>query len=118
MAFARTPSTASASMSASSAGTPAPRRGASAAVALVVSLLLLPGCALRDQTPGACKLPPRAEHAVARFVHRSGAHYLQRDKRWAAEPIGGSGKPLCAVGCTLCCLSMALAEQGIDLSPP
>jgi hypothetical protein len=63
-------------------------------------------------------LPPRAEHPVARFVHSSGAHYLQRDKRWAAEPIGGSGKPLRNVGCTLCCLSMALAEQGIDLRPP
>ena len=72
---------------------------------MLAALLILAGCARRDQTPGACKLPPRAKEEVPRFVHASRAHYFQRDKRWAAEPIGGSGKPLGAVGCTLCCLS-------------
>ena len=33
------------------------------------------------------------------------------------EPIGGSSKPLGTVGCTVCCLSMALAQHGIDLTP-
>ncbi|HEX5177664.1 MAG TPA: C39 family peptidase [Chthoniobacteraceae bacterium] len=47
----------------------------------------------------------------------SRAHYSQRDERWASEPIGGSGKPLRRVGCTVCCLSMALAQHGIQYTP-
>jgi hypothetical protein len=92
------------------------RRTDCTGVFLLVAAFLLAGCAGRDATPGACKLPPRSEHAVSRFVHSS-PHYLQRDWRWAMDQIGGSGKPLFAVGCTLCCLSMGLAEQGIDLAP-
>ena len=89
------------------------------AVALLLALLVvLTGCASHDGTPGACKLPAQTEAFSPRFVLSSRVHYSQRDTRWAAEPIGGSSKPLGAVGCTVCCLSMALAQHGIDLTPP
>jgi hypothetical protein len=84
---------------------------------LLVAAFLLAGCARRESTPGACRLPARSRQNVSRFVVSSPAYYVQRDKRWANEPIGGSGKPLAAVGCTVCCLSMALAQEGIDLNP-
>jgi Peptidase C39 family len=44
--------------------------------------------------------------------------YLQNDPRWKNELIGGSQQTLGAVGCTVCCVSMALAHYGIDLPPP
>ena len=44
--------------------------------------------------------------------------YLQNDPRWQDELIGGSQQTLGAVGCTVCCVSMALAHYGIDLPPP
>lgn len=31
--------------------------------------------------------------------------------------IGGSGEPLSAVGCAVCCVSMAFAQAGVDLDP-
>lgn len=43
--------------------------------------------------------------------------YLQTDPQWAHEKIGGSGEELRAVGCTNCCLCMALAQHGIVLDP-
>ena len=42
--------------------------------------------------------------------------YCRRIRR-ASEKIGGSGEPLRGVGCTICCLSMALAHHGIRLDP-
>ena len=104
-------------MSASIKQTPAPGSGTWLAFLALAALLFSSGCARRDPTPGACNLPARTKEPVPRFAHTSGVYYRQRDKRWAAEPIGGSGKPLAAVGCTICCLSMALNQQGIDLKP-
>jgi len=43
--------------------------------------------------------------------------YLQTDPRWVNEELGESGARMSAVGCTVCCLSMALAHHGIDLNP-
>ncbi len=43
--------------------------------------------------------------------------YLQGDPRWAKDRVGGSGETIHAVGCTLCCLSMALAHHDIDMNP-
>lgn len=43
--------------------------------------------------------------------------YLQTDPRWVNEELGESGARMGAVGCTVCCLSMALAHHGIDLNP-
>ena len=79
--------------------------------------MFLAGCAVREKTSIECRLSPRAKETVPRFVLASRTHFLQRDERWASEPIGGSGKPLRAVGCTICCLSMALAQHGIELTP-
>jgi len=45
------------------------------------------------------------------------AIYLQTDPRWADDKIGGSGETLRSVGCTVCCISMALAHHGVDLDP-
>ena len=84
---------------------------------LLAVLAVLSGCAVHDETPGACRLPPRTKDSSQRFVLASHTHYLQRDKRWATERIGGSGKPLYAVGCTVCCLSMAMDQHGIARTP-
>jgi len=43
--------------------------------------------------------------------------FLQKDPRWAEDTIGGSGESVAAVGCTLCCVSMALAGYGIERPP-
>ncbi len=80
---------------------------------------LLGGCAtptVNTRQPE-CRLSPRTPDSCPRFVLPSPIHYLQHDKRWASDPIGGSGKPLKNVGCAICCLSMALASYGIEYTP-
>ena len=62
-------------------------------------------------------LSPISAEAVPRSVIAAEPIYLQTDPKWAAERIGGSGEPLRWVGCTICCLSMALAQYGITLDP-
>jgi len=54
---------------------------------------------------------------VPRTVLATPTIYLQTDPQWAHEKIGGSGEELRAVGCTNCCLCMALAQHGIVLDP-
>jgi len=93
------------------------RRPCWGAAVLLGGLIFLAGCAVREKTSIECRLSSRAKKPVPRFVLASRTHYLQRDARWASEPIGGSGKPLRAVGCTVCCLSMALAQHGVELTP-
>src|SRR5437867_2023651 len=43
--------------------------------------------------------------------------FLQRDKAWEADRIGGTGETLGRVGCTVCCLAMGLAHFGIEKTP-
>lgn len=43
--------------------------------------------------------------------------YLQRDRAWEADRIGGTGETLRRVGCTVCCLAMGLAHFGIHKTP-
>jgi len=43
--------------------------------------------------------------------------YRQRDPRWRDVPIGGSGESLGEVGCTVCCIAMALDHHGIAMTP-
>jgi hypothetical protein len=78
---------------------------------------LLAGCSTPATRPPECRLPARTHDSSPHFALSSKTHYLQRDPRWAAEPIGGSGRPLGNVGCALCCLSMALSQYGIELTP-
>lgn len=55
--------------------------------------------------------------AVPRSALAAEPIYLQTDPKWATEKVGGSGEPLRWVGCTICCLSMALAHHGVTLDP-
>jgi len=43
--------------------------------------------------------------------------YLQTDSRWANQTIGGSGESMGSVGCTVCCISMALVHHGVESDP-
>jgi len=43
--------------------------------------------------------------------------YLQHDRAWEGERIGGTGETLGSVGCTVCCLAMGLSHFGIQQSP-
>jgi hypothetical protein len=65
----------------------------------------------------AVRLSPFSEQAVPRVAFATEPIYLQGDSRWADEKIGGSDEALRAVGCTICCLSMALSQHGITLNP-
>jgi hypothetical protein len=46
-----------------------------------------------------------------------GGIYLQTDPRWADDKVGGSGEKMRAVGCTVCCVSMALEHCGFGIDP-
>lgn len=86
------------------------------------ALLAFPACTASHPKrvytrPPECRLAPRTPDFTPRFVLSSRAHYLQKDPRWANDPIGGSGKPLREVGCAICCLSMALSQYGIHRTP-
>lgn len=61
-------------------------------------------------------LPPAGGLATQVVLFAREIH-LQTDPRWAEERIGGSGEPMAAVGCTVCCISMALAEHGVSVLP-
>lgn len=63
------------------------------------------------------RLSPVSDAAVPRSALATEPIYLQTDPQWAAETIGGSGEPLRWVGCTICCLSMALAHHGVIEDP-
>lgn len=44
-------------------------------------------------------------------------YQLQTDPAWAGETVGGSGEPLSSVGCTVCCVSMAFCQLGLETTP-
>ena len=43
--------------------------------------------------------------------------FLQVDPAWMNDTVGGSGETISAVGCTLCCLSMAFCQAGYPTNP-
>lgn len=43
--------------------------------------------------------------------------YRQSDPRWANDRVGGSRQTLKAVGCMVCCVSMALEHYGFHFNP-
>jgi hypothetical protein len=44
-------------------------------------------------------------------------HYTQTDERWRDRKLGPTSDPLASVGCTVCCLSMAMGHYGVQLPP-
>lgn len=44
-------------------------------------------------------------------------HFMQTDPRWGSAMLGPTSESLAASGCTVCCLSMALARYGVDIPP-
>jgi len=88
--------------------------GAAVGVCLLLAAL---AWAWRGWRRGGPAIPARTEEPGPTFCLPVVPIYLQTDRRWAGERVGGSGETLRAVGCTVCCLSMALAQHGVDLRP-
>jgi len=84
------------------------------AVAAFVTWRCWPRPHVKHATAG---LSPWADESAPRSVLATSTIYLQTDPLWAHEKVGGSGEELRAVGCTNCCLCMALAQHGIVLTP-
>lgn len=62
-------------------------------------------------------LSAKAPTTSQRITLKAPVFYVQSDPRWLNDKVGGTGESIGEVGCTLCCLSMGLAEHGIDLNP-
>ncbi len=84
-------------------------------VSVVIASALFIRCR-RNLNPKA--IPASGGESFQNFSAIKTPFYLQTDVRWRDAPIGGSGEKLSAVGCTLCCLAMALENYGIVQSPP
>ncbi len=63
------------------------------------------------------RLSSTSREAVPRSALPVDPIHLQADPLWASEKIGGSGEAMRRVGCTICCLSMALTHHGIPVDP-
>jgi hypothetical protein len=46
-----------------------------------------------------------------------GPHFLQADRRWAADPLGFTPDPLAEVGCAVASAAMVLASRGVETDP-
>ncbi|MDX9990142.1 C39 family peptidase [Thiothrix unzii] len=55
--------------------------------------------------------------APAALVMGKYPYYLQADPAWANMPVGSSGEPMSAVGCTLTSIAMGLSGLGYPLTP-
>jgi Peptidase C39 family len=90
--------------------------------AIFVALAITGGLALTAWwlVPGRrteVRLAPVSPEPVPRAALATEPIYRQSDPKWAGEQIGGSGESLRRVGCTICCLSMALAHHGVMADP-
>jgi hypothetical protein len=83
------------------------------AVALLAAVLIY----WRRDQPEISHIAPRGGREETPFNFSASPIFLQTDRRWADNEIGGSREPLRAVGCTICAMSMALAHYGIEMSP-
>lgn len=81
------------------------------AIVLFASPFLLRGCGRPDHSI------PSSGGAPFSLPGAAEPYYVQTDPAWAEQRIGGSEEPLGAVGCTVCCLSMALAQCGRPIDP-
>ena len=80
-------------------------------------LAILAGLFLRSRGWNSHAIACRGGEAFQHFPVIETPAYLQRDKAWATDRIGGTGESLGRVGCTVCCLAMGLAHFGIQKTP-
>lgn len=66
--------------------------------------------------PDSIPIPPRGGAQLS-IVVASQPHFRQTDARWRGKRVGETGESFSATGCTLCSVSMALADCGIDIPP-
>lgn len=55
--------------------------------------------------------------AQAKLVNPLPPHFSQRDKRWASDKLGKTEETLEESGCTISSTAMALAQQGLAITP-
>jgi len=86
-----------------------------AAAAVVASVALLSAAAYYKLDPGGHSIPTTGGESLQVVI--PAPRFLQTDRRWAGDRIGGSSEMIRRVGCTLCCLSMALCSRGFECDP-
>ena len=82
------------------------------ALALVAWILLSP-----PSLPSPGSIATRGGEKLDLLLTEKEPHHCQSDPAWARETIGGSEESIGAVGCTLCCVSMAFNHFGITTEP-
>lgn len=61
-------------------------------------------------------IPPRGGETLTLAAIPT-PNYLQTDPRWAEDTLGGTREKFANVGCTVCCLAMALDAHGVKVTP-
>jgi len=84
---------------------------------LVVVIGIVGYTAFKNRTDNNTPAVTNANTAGKVSTPIGGSIYLQRDKRWANDTIGGSGEKFGDVGCTVCCICMAMEYCGINIDP-
>lgn len=97
---------------------PALQRTVLATAILLATILALAAWWFLPSRRAEVRLAPISQTTVSRSAFAVEPFILQRDCRWATVKIGGSGESIKSVGCTLCCLSMAMGHHGIEITPP
>jgi len=90
------------------------------AVAAVIGLFVLVGPGIWRRFRDAPDIPAIASTGGVELdilASGEGAYYLQADRRWASDAVGGSGERLSAVGCTICSVAMAATHLGHNVTP-
>jgi len=93
------------------------KRAATLVALLLTGLVALAAWWLLPGRRAEVRLSPVSAESVPRSTLPAVPIYLQTDPMWAGDKIGGSGEPLGRVGCTICCLSMALVHHGEPRDP-
>lgn len=83
-------------------------------LAFAALALLLAGWLVQTRTT---RIPSRGGETADLPTLHDQPYFLQVDPLWMKDTIGGSGETLSAVGCTLCCLSMAFCHVGLATDP-
>lgn len=86
-------------------------------VAAAAGILFVVRNPFGTRSSSAGSIPPRGGTAMNRLVLKADPIHLQTDPRWSESKLGGSGERFGSVGCAVCCVSMGLAQFGIDLRP-